>query len=308
MLRCYYVITGLLIIHVVSATIEWEIEYGLDHKPLALRCRGPQISGSWFKRWNKTDTTLSTFDAQAQVTVVDPRFTTTAYLKKAELQTQLSLPLGTFGTFGCKFGKEYHLFFLPKNITVYADSKKDHVTLKCQDSTYPQNISWYINSTLVAVAKYYNQSSYVIDDKNTSFTHLRNATFQDHQITTNNTRPLCVTCILHSNETYGLGSVCTPGTTDLSSGHKTRSDNFYRASRLEAVKPADSDTNVGNLVGNATGLGFVIGSVAFVCAVAGLVLLIHIMGRRQRPPLGYEQQVYRPLSSSSGGIVERNTS
>lgn len=135
MIRFYYVIVGSIIVYVVNATIEWEIEYGFDQKPMALKCRGPKTGGSWFRRWNRTDTTISKFDEKAQVTTLDPSFTTIAYVRKSEIQTQLGLPTGTFGTFGCKFGKDYHLFFLPKDITTYFDLKRNSVTLKCLDNT-----------------------------------------------------------------------------------------------------------------------------------------------------------------------------
>lgn len=306
-MRFYYVISSLVIIHVVNAMIEWEIEKGPQGKPWALKCRGLKENGSWFKRWNNTDTTLATFDKNGQVTQIDMGFTITAYIKKSNLESRLSLPTGIFGTFGCKFGKEYHLFFLAKEIKTNSDSKPKSVTLQCQD-IHPYNISWYLNSTFVALTIAHNHTSYVVVDRNTSFTQLKNVTFRNDQATTNNTRPVCLTCIVHSNDSYGSHTTCTPGTKDLASGHQTSSENFLRASLLQADQITNGNTNLGNLVSNATGLGFVIGSIAFVCAVAGLVLLTHVMGRRPRQIPGYEQRLYGPLSNSSGSIIERTTS
>lgn len=306
-MRFYYVLSSLVFIHVVNATIEWEIEKGPQGKPWALKCRGPRENGYWFKRWNGTDTTLATFDKNAQVEIKDSRFTVTAYIKRSDLESRLGLPPGTFGTFGCKFGSDYHLFFLPKEIKYNSDSKPASVTLQCQD-TPPYNISWYLNSTYVALAIVYNHTSYVLQDKNTSFTQLQNITFLGSQATTRNTRPVCVTCIVHSNHSYGIHTTCSPGTKDLAGNHQTRSENFMRASRLGADETTPDDRNIGNLVNNVTGMGFVIGSIAFVCAVTGLVLLTHVMGKRQRAVPGYEHRIYRPLSNSSGSIIERSTS
>lgn len=306
-MRLGHVVFVLLIIHTVAATIEWEIEYDPNEKPKTLRCRGPKTNGSWHKRWNRTDTMLGIFDANARATTKDSSFTITAsVIGTSNIQTTLNLPPNTFGTFGCRFGSKQYLFHLPKNITAYSHSKPNSVTLQCKDTTYPYNISWYLNSTFVALVNVYNQSSYIIDDKNTSFTQLKNISFQANQATTNNTRPLCLTCIVSSNDTFGEHTTCTPNTKDLTSSRQVRSDNFLRTSRLTADGPINGDTTVRHFMGQATGLGFVIGSIAFVCAVAGLVLLIHVTGKRQRPILGYDQQIYRPFSTSSGGTIERS--
>lgn len=307
MIRFYHVILTTLIVHTVDATIEWEIERGPQGQPWTLKCRGPKENGYWFKRWNRTDTTLATFDTNAHVVKKDPSFEVTAFLKSTSgIETRLSLPTGMYGTFGCKFGHDHHLFHVPKHITTYSESKPHTVTLKCQDDRYPFNVSWYLNSTFVALSKIYNQSSYTVDDKNTSFTQLKNITIRGDQATTNNTRPVCLTCIVHSNDSFGQYTVCTPGTKDLATSQQTRSDNF-RISRLESERSANGNTNAENLVSNTIGLGFVIGSVAVVCAVTGFVLLTHILGRK-RPTFGYEQQIYKALSTSSGGTTEISTS
>lgn len=278
----YVILTLFAIIRVADTTIEWDIEYGPDMRPTALTCRGPKTAGLWYKRWNRTDTVLGTFDENAQVTTRDHHFVITAFVKGgSNIQTRMGLPLGTFGAYACGFGSEHHTFYLPKNITTHSDSRPNTITLQCKDTRPPYNISWYVNSTLAAVVTVHNRSSYTVDDRNTSFTILKNISFYGSQATTNNTRPVCVTCIVHSNGTFGDHTVCSPYTKDLASNRQTRSENFVRASRLESDRPPDTSIDVSNVVSQATGLGFVIGSVASVCAIVGLILLIHVGGRRR---------------------------
>lgn len=297
------VILALLIIHTVNAIIEWEIEYDKGGHPTGLKCRGPQEDGSWYKHVNRTDMILGTFKKNTEVQVKDRNFTIMAYLKGSNIETKLGLPKHTFGTFGCRFGSEHHLFFLPKEITANSESKPNSLTLQCKDTHHPYNISWYINSTLVAVVNVFNSSVYVVHDKNTSFTELKNISFHNNQATTKNDRPVCLTCIVSANDGFGDQTVCSPNTRDLSGNRQTRSENFLRTSRLEGENPM----NAGNVMNQNAGLGFVAGVVAFVCAVAGIVLLIHVTGKKRRPHFGYDEQIYRPFSTSSGGTTERTT-
>lgn len=258
--------------------------------PTALYCIGPKNTGNWTKIDNGTEHLIARFNATT-VDTNDYRYNVTILTTKGNgaLETLLSLTRGDNGTFTCTIGNETEMLRVPMLVKAGGTWHGLNISLQCAPinknasdpehiGRYPYNITWFLNSTLVGRVEIYNDTSYnVTYNTNSSFVQSKNVTFHDNWGHTNNTRPVCLTCVVTESGPFGLVTLCSPNTTDLSVNHSTVSDilgkDAYSASKTFDYTN-DITTNVSE--GSSTlSAGFVI----IVYALVAVIFLVHFRNK-----------------------------
>lgn len=319
-----YVTIFFVFAHRIDALLSCRILYAARNGynasvPVILYCVGKGSHGNWSKIDNGTDRLIARFN----MTTVDRRdhrynITTLARKKNGTLETILTFTRGDNGTFKCAIGNATRILRVPMLIKAGGTWNGLNVSLQCTPlnknlsdpdhiGRYPYNITWFLNSTIVGRVEIYNDTSYnVTYNTNSSFVQLKNVTLHNNWGHTNTTRPVCLTCLVNESGRFGIVTLCSPNTTDLSANHLTIPDVLGKGTFLAANNARRVKNDVDANVSKGTSPIF-IGSVFVACVTVCILFLIRFVKKR-RSTIGSAQNIYRSFNTLSFKINTWNTS
>lgn len=325
--RVSSILLSFIAVRFVAATINWQFLYGNDHHtdprnglPTGIRCVGPGDNGSWYRVWNRTMYLVAEFNQthhrlldsndSLSVTSFPPgtKGSVSSSGSAGNLGTRIQFPEGTHGSFHCQIGSAGQTMHVKMTIYTSSGTGRNSIQLQCSPEHKNEThlILWFVNATFVAVSTIYNQSSYAVDYKNTSFTNEGNFTIEPpgNRGSVKGPNPMCLICIVTLNGSYGDRTVCNPGVRNIFSSEQQTFDSVI-TTYLRRTSEGDFQNGIGDedprkprpgrVEDSEAGPGveIILGAVLVVCAVVGFVLFLRLGGERKRTSRPPDPRMYR---------------
>lgn len=314
----------LFVVHRAAAFLNCQILYqahsGYNASvPQFLYCFGSGQHGNWSKIENGTHHLIANFNAtDVEMEDQDGGYgvTVTPGGKKGWIRTFLNATRGTHGTFVCTMDNQTSVLRVPMllrtggmyygnySVGLQCMPKHENASRPEHLGHDPYNITWFLNSTIVGWSKIENDTwANVTYNTNTSFVELKNVTIHGNFLTATGARPLCLTCLLGQNGGFGLSTLCSPNTKDLSVNHSTIEDVLPKKAHSARLETEDADESGGS--DGSNGGDVLLGATLFACAVAGLLWLIRLR-KKGRSDIGPLYRGYRPFGDRTVRVYEED--
>ncbi|AWV68210.1 m120.1 protein [Murid betaherpesvirus 1] len=323
--------------------IDWKVTS--TWKQTNMTCIGNGNTGSWARIYNKTDYLIGSFTNTTVVmesygldggygVYVKISVSSSGNSKNPPLTiTTLTMNTTRHGGYKCTVGKASQLLYLEMPLTVSSSAGLGSVQMDCRPHHQkpPYTVLWILNSTLAGRSTVYGNKNITVKMENgtgffgTGLFGVNNGV-GSYYSTQQPPQPVCMTCIVSKNDSYGSGTKCTPGMRDMGASKTKQSPgfetNFLHNTFMRATGERSND-GIGHPDGgqgsgaetptptptSPTGVFLLVVVACFLAGVAAAIFTIHHKGRHTRLSRGpSDMMIYKPCdrtdSQRSAEITE----